>query len=86
MDTTQENLLNNGVKIELLEKEKRLLKLLLSKKGDTVFYEDIINELWDDSFFKEVSLNSVKNQVSLLRKKLSKNIIISVYSQGYKLN
>ena len=72
--------------IPLNEKETRLLKLFLNKKNQTVHYEDIMVVVWDDSFEREISIDSVKNQVSNLRKKLPKDTISSVYGQGYILN
>lgn len=72
--------------IVLLEKEQRLLELFITKKSKIVSYADIMLAVWEDSFDREISLDSVKNQVSHLRKKLPKNIISTVYGQGYLLN
>lgn len=83
----QENsLTQHKENIPLNEKEHRLLKLFLNKKNQTVNYEDIMVAVWEDSFEREISIDSVKNQVSNLRKKLPKNSISSVYGQGYILN
>ena len=72
--------------IKLCEKEHRVLKLLLSKQTQTITYEDIMVNVWENSFEQEISLDSVKNLVSRLRKKLPKDLINSVYKQGYSLN
>lgn len=71
--------------VEFTEKEHQLLKLFISKKGKAVGYEEIMVALWEDSFFKEISIDSVKNQVSHLRKKLPENIIDTIYGKGYTL-
>jgi len=52
-------------------------------KGKAIMYEELMIEVWEDSFEREISIESVKNQVSLLRKKLPKGCIVSVYGKGY---
>ncbi|NQY21873.1 MAG: winged helix-turn-helix transcriptional regulator [Campylobacteraceae bacterium] len=85
-DKEEEHLLINSQVIELSQKEHLLLKLFVKNKGFTVTYEDIMFHLWEDSYEKEISIDSVKNQVSHLRKKLPENCLISVYGKGYILN
>jgi len=74
-----------GEPLNLLEKELKLMELFILKKGKNVSYEEIMINVWEDSFERDISIDSVKNQVSNLRKKLSKGSIINVYGQGYKL-
>lgn len=71
--------------IELCEKEQKLLELLIKHRGTTVTYQDIMIAVWDDAFDKDISLNSVKNQISHLRKKLPESCIDTVYGKGYVL-
>ena len=71
--------------LEFSEKEQHLLELLMKHKGTTVSYEDIMIAVWDDAFDKVISLDSVKNQVSHLRKKLPDGCIDTIYGKGYKL-
>ncbi len=71
--------------IELTQKERLLLSLLIDKRGFCVTYADIMAVVWEDKFDKEVSIDSVKSQISLLRKKLPKNLIENVYGKGYTL-
>jgi len=73
----------HGKTIKLNEKEQRLLQLFINHKNKTVSYESIMVTVWEDSFEREISIDSVKNQVSNLRKKLPKDSISSVYGQGY---
>ncbi len=78
-------LLHVDKEIELTQKERLLLNLLVEKRGSCVTYADIMAVVWEDEFDKEISIDSVKSQVSLLRKKLPKNIIENVYGKGYIL-
>jgi len=84
-DKKQKKLIINDTSVILLEKEHRLLKLFISKQGETVTYEDIILELWEQSYEKAISIPSVKNQISNLRKKLPQKTIDTVYGKGYIL-
>lgn len=72
--------------VRLPEKQHRLLKLFVERKGRAVTYEKIILTVWDNTYEKDISLDSVKNQVSQLRKYLPTNCIVSVYGEGYMLN
>lgn len=84
-DKTQEVLRVDDIPISLTNKEQRLLKLLVENKSSAVSYEDIMIAVWDDAFEKEISLDSIKNQISHLRKKLPSDCIDSVYGKGYLL-
>ena len=75
-----------GKPVLLNEKTQRLLELFIKHKHDTITYEEIMIAVWEDAFERDISIDSVKNQVSHLRKKLPKNSISSVYGQGYILN
>ncbi len=81
----QEQLSHKTITINLAEKEHRLLKLFISFKGKLVSYEKIMTAVWEDAFDREISIDSVKNQVSQLRKKLPPDCIASVYGEGYTL-
>jgi DNA-binding response OmpR family regulator len=81
-----QNLFINKQKVELSTKSKKLLNLLIKHKNSSVSYEDIMVELWEDSFDRDISIASVKNQVSILRKQLPINCIDSVYKCGYILS
>ncbi len=71
--------------IELSQKEGRLLELLIEKANTPISVEDIIAVVWEENFNEEISKDSVKSQVSYLRKKLPSNSIQSVYGIGYML-
>ena len=85
-DNKQETLSINDIHIPLNNKEHRLLKLLItSNKNSTISYEDIMVAVWEDSFERDISIDSIKNLVSQLRKKLPEHCISSVYGKGYVL-
>lgn len=85
-DRQTEILFLEGVAIELSEKEHRLLKVFIKHKGKSVSYNAIMEGVWDASFKRDISIDSIKNQVSMLRKKLPECSIRSVYGEGYVLN
>jgi DNA-binding response OmpR family regulator len=70
---------------KLIDKEHPLLKLLIMKKGEITSAEDIMVSVWDDAFEKDISIDSVKNQIRHLRKKLPDGCIDSIYGKGYML-
>lgn len=82
-DIDQENLNFEGKPVVLTEKEDRLLKLFISSKGMPIKYEKIVSTVWDDALDREISIDSVKNQVSQLRKKIPSVCIRSIYGEGY---
>ena len=84
-DRETEILSLNDIHVKLSEKEYRLLKLFIDYKRKPISYEKIMSTVWDDSFDREISIDSVKNQVSQLRKKLPNGCIASVYGEGYIL-
>lgn len=84
-DIEQEQLSHAGEQIILAEKEYRLLKLFINHKGKPVRYEKIVLTVWDDAFDREISIDSIKNQVSQLRKKIPNISISSIYGEGYIL-
>ena len=71
--------------IPLLQKEKVLLQLLVNKHRECVNFTDIMALVWEDDFDAEISGESVKFQVTQLRKKLPKESIKNVYGKGYIL-
>ncbi len=85
-DIEQEQLSQDSKNVILSEKEHRLLKLFISHKGESIRYEKIMSAVWDDSFDRDISIDSVKNQVSQLRKKIPNVNISSIYGEGYILN
>jgi len=71
--------------IELSPKEKKLLSLLVQKRGTCVTFEDIMAHIWDNNFDDEISKDSVKAQISNLRKKIPNMYLENIYGKGYCL-
>lgn len=83
-DTNLKTLINNKIPIKLSSKESKILDLLIQNIGQTVSIYDIGNYAWSDNI-DLVSNESIKMQVSNLRKKLPDNLITNVYGIGYIL-
>jgi len=83
-DKKRQQLLASGVIVELTATEARLLNLLINNYGQVVHIERIITTLWCDAIERDVSIDSVKNRVSRLRKKLPSGCIHNEYGQGYR--
>jgi len=78
-------LIENNKPISLSIKEKLLIELFITKINQTISIEDIVIHLWEDFYTKDISKDSVKSQVSKLRKKLPSGLIKNIYGIGYKL-
>ena len=83
-DINQKKLISNTHEITLSNKENRVLEILIQNIGKAVSIHDIGNFVWKDSI-DFVSNESIKMQVSNLRKKLPNNLITNVYGVGYML-
>jgi len=84
-DNKHKKLTHHQELIKLTQKEQSLLSLLIANKNCCVSYEQIQAEVWRDAFVNEISTQSVKLQITQLRKKLPKGIISNVYGCGYTL-
>lgn len=72
--------------IHLTQKEQLLLSLLVENKNCCVSFEEIQARVWVGQYEDEISIASVKLQVTQLRKKLPKGCIKNVYGCGYILH
>jgi DNA-binding response OmpR family regulator len=84
-DKELERLSHHSSQVDLTVKEHRLLKLFIANKSKVISYDKITNTVWEDIVEREISIDSIKNQVSHLRKKLPSSCIASVYGEGYIL-
>ena len=82
-DKEKKILRQNNLVIALTQKEQALLSLLLSRPNHCITYADIEYYVWDDNYDEVISIQSIKLQVTLLRKKLPKDSIKNVYGKGY---
>lgn len=83
-DKIEKKLISNTDKISLTNKEQRVLEILIQNIGKTVSIYDIGDFVWDEPI-EAISNESIKMQVSNLRKKLPDNLITNVYGVGYML-
>ncbi len=82
----KKQLLKVEEEVKLTQKEIILLELFIEYRGNCVSYAEIMAVVWKDEFLQEISIDSVKNQVSNLRKKLPENSISNIYGKGYMLS
>jgi DNA-binding winged helix-turn-helix (wHTH) protein len=82
-DSRQKVLTHQGKNIALAQKEQLLLSLLVENKNCCVSFEDIQAHVWVGNYEDEISIQSVKLQITGLRKKLPKGCINNVYGCGY---
>ncbi len=85
-DKSSKQLLLHDKNITLSTKEQKLLELFINKANHTVHYTDIMVAVWENSLENDISIDSIKNLVSKLRKKIPNCNISNVYGSGYMLN
>jgi len=85
-DVDKEQLWCDGERVVLTYKESMLLAMLTKEHKNVVEHTSIMAKLWEDDFEMEVSIDSVRQQVKLLRKKLPDGVISSVRGVGFRLN
>lgn len=73
---------DNGMQAELSKTEQRLLKILVSNRGNTVSRDMLIDRVWSDGA-EFVEENALSVAVRRLREKLPGAPIRTVYGLGY---
>ena len=68
---------------KLTKIQKKILKTLIANKNETVTYERLLGEVWNDVCVKE---NTIASHIKTLRVFLREGMIESVRSEGYRLN
>ena len=81
-DTSTLTLSKNGETVTLGNKESRLLKLFIQRKGELIAHEVIKEELWD--FDEEPSDDALRTYIKHLRQILGKERIVSHKRLGYQ--
>jgi DNA-binding response OmpR family regulator len=81
-DTSTLTLYRNGEAVTLGDKESRLLKLFIQRKGELIVHEVIKEELWD--FDEEPSDDALRTYIKHLRQILGKERIVSHKRLGYQ--
>lgn len=77
----------NHAALELSAREYRLLKYLVSKKGNVVTRDELLDEVWGYNSYP--STRTVDNHIARLRQKIEHNVedpkhIVTVHGVGYK--
>jgi TolB-like protein/DNA-binding winged helix-turn-helix (wHTH) protein len=86
LDVEKQQLLKNGVPVQLTHKAFQILLLLVQNSGKTTQKEDIFASLWTDSFVEDANLTQ---HIYVLRKALGKtpssqSYIETIPKQGYR--
>ena len=83
--TEKKELYRLHIPVKLTIREKYLMRLLTKSPKTTISHSQIMAEVWNDKFEDEISIDSVKNLITMLRKKLPQNTIQTHYGKGYSL-
>jgi len=75
-------LVKEGISLQLQNKEAKLLKLLLQRRGEVVSHELIFDTLW--GYDEVASDDALRTYIKNLRKIVGKERIISVKKLGYR--
>jgi len=81
-DIKADELLRQGEKISIHNKEKRLLKLFLRHPNEQISHEVIYEHLW--GFDEDPSDDALRTYIKNLRKIIGKDRIVSIKRYGYK--
>ncbi len=81
-DTASLTLYKNGEAVTLSDKESRLLKLFIQRRGELIVHEVIREQLWD--FDEEPSDDALRTYIKHLRQILGKENIVSHKRLGYQ--
>jgi DNA-binding response OmpR family regulator len=81
-DTAALMLYRNGEAVTLSDKESRLLKLFIQRRGELITHEVIKEQLWD--FDEEPSDDALRTYIKHLRQILGKDRIVSHKRLGYQ--
>ena len=85
-NSTNQQLIENGIEIRLTKNERRFLMLISSNPSKVYTFFEIFDYLSYDDFDKEYDANQIRALVKLVRKKVPKDAIINIYGEGYRFN
>ncbi|MDP2091028.1 MAG: response regulator transcription factor [Candidatus Gracilibacteria bacterium] len=86
LDLKNNEILKNGVKIEMTPREQMLAELFLLNIGILITKEKLINSVWGEHDLLKVSDNNINVTVSNVRKKLGENFNLkTIVNKGYRL-
>jgi two-component system, OmpR family, response regulator len=81
-DTKNDQLSVDGEKVQLNNKDAKLLKLFLQNQNTLLSHETIYENLWE--YGEEISESALRTYIKNLRKYLGKEKIVSVKKLGYR--
>ncbi|MDD3342060.1 MAG: response regulator transcription factor [Sulfurospirillaceae bacterium] len=81
-DTLTHELFIDTTKVQLQNKEAKLLKLFLQKKNEIILHETIMAQLWE--YDEQGSDDALRTYIKNLRKIIGKDCIVSIKKLGYK--
>jgi DNA-binding response OmpR family regulator len=82
-DTLRHCAIIDNKEIALTKKEQLFFSLIIQKKSQVITYELIWNALYED--LSEVNINTIKNIIFRLRKKLGVELFINIAEVGYRI-
>ncbi len=80
-DLQSEQLYDKSEIVKLTKIQRKVLKLLIEHKNNTVTYEVLIEEVWDDVFIKA---NTIASHIKEIRRFMPDGIIECVRAEGYR--
>jgi DNA-binding winged helix-turn-helix (wHTH) protein/TolB-like protein/Flp pilus assembly protein TadD len=83
LDVSEQRLQKNGEAISLPPKVFEVLAVLVERHGQLVGYDELMKEVWQNTFVEETNLRYC---VHFLRKVFDKELIETVPKRGYRLN
>jgi len=80
----KQELYKDDTPITITPTERKILRLLFDHINQTLNYNDIIIDVWDD--YEEDKRNALKNAIRKLRTKLPNDTIENIYGEGFRLS
>ncbi len=86
LDTVSREVRRDGTLIQLTAREFSLLEFLLLNRGRAISRYSLAEHVWGDEFDLFSMSNFLDVHISNLRKKLGKQLIITMRGYGYRIN
>lgn len=83
---SEKSLLSGETELKLTKKEILLINLLLSEPNKTFNINEIIIEIWDETYDNRDYIANLKNLISRLKRKIPELNIENIYGLGYKIS
>lgn len=83
LDLTEQRLQKNGESISLPPKVFEVLAVLVREHGKLITYEELMEEVWKDTFVEETNL---RYSIHSIRKAFNEDYIETVPKHGYRFN